>query len=233
MTEAWVQLVLGTAFFLAIHFGIAGTTLRDSLVVRLGEAGYLGAFSLLSGVGLAWMITGYLLAPYAHVYASGPGLRHATLLLTALGFVLVVSGLTTPNPTQVGSVGLLGESRGGEAARGVLRITRHPFLVGVGLWAVAHLLANGDAASLVFFGGFALLAFLGTLSIDRRKARLATPGWAEYAASTSIVPFAAVVSGRNELHLGELSWRPLLGLGVFVAALLLHTRVIGVSPLPS
>jgi uncharacterized membrane protein len=57
-----------------------------------------------------------------------------------------------------------------EPARGVLRITRHPVMWGVGLWAAVHLVANGDLASLLFFGGFLLTALGGAWHLDRRLA---------------------------------------------------------------
>ena len=52
-----------------------------------------------------------------------------------------------------------------------MRVTRHPFLIGVGLWAVLHLVANGDVASFIFFGAFAVTALAGTVSIDAKRRR--------------------------------------------------------------
>jgi uncharacterized membrane protein len=60
--------------------------------------------------------------------------------------LLVVIGLTTPNPTAFAQ-----EGRVGQPPQGIVRVTRHPFLTGVGLWALVHRIGNGDVASLVFF----------------------------------------------------------------------------------
>jgi len=75
---------------------------------------------------------------------------------------------------------------------GIVRVTRHPFLMGVGLWAVVHLVANGDVASFIFFGAFAVTALAGTVSIDAKRRHALGPGWRSFAAQTSIVPFAAI-----------------------------------------
>ncbi len=72
-----------------------------------------------------------------------------------LALFLLVGGVLIPNPSATGMTGVLDRL---EPARGVLRITRHPVMWGVGLWAAVHLVANGDLASLLFFGGFLLTA---------------------------------------------------------------------------
>ena len=72
-------------------------------------------------------------------------------------FVLVVLGLRTPNPTAVGMEGLAARS-----PEGIVRVTRHPLLIGIGLWALVHLVANGDVASFLFFGALAVTALAGS-----------------------------------------------------------------------
>src|SRR5499426_3217106 len=93
--------------------------------------------------------------------------------------LLVVIGLTTPNPTSV-----LQEGRLGQPPQGIVRITRHPFLTGVGLWALVHLIGNGDLASLVFFATWAIVALAGTVSIDGKRRRLLGAAWEPFAAQT-------------------------------------------------
>src|ERR1700738_5279716 len=60
----------------------------------------------------------------------------------------------------------------GSRRRGIVRVTRHPFLTGVGLWALVHLIGNGDVASLFFFATWAIVALAGTASIDAKRRRL-------------------------------------------------------------
>jgi uncharacterized membrane protein len=69
--------------------------------------------------------------------------------------LLFVGGLTTPNPTIAGKAFIDNEIA---PPSGVLRITRHPMMWAFGLWACSHLIANGDLASLLFFGAIAALA---------------------------------------------------------------------------
>ena len=100
-----------------------------------------------------------------------------------------------------------------------------PFL---GLWAASHIAARGDAAAVVFFGGFLVLALAGTWLIDRRKAAKLGDDWQRFAAVTSNVPFAAIIAGRNQFKLAEIGWwKILIGLAAYGVMLLLHHRLFG------
>jgi uncharacterized membrane protein len=126
------------------------------------------------------------------------------------------------------------EGRLAQPPEGIVRVTRHPFLTGVGLWALVHLIGTGDAASLVFFAVWAVVALAGTVSIDKKRRRLFGAAWEPFAAQTSIVPFAAIAAGRNRFSLGEIgAWR--WGIAIVAYALMLggHAHVIGVSPFPA
>jgi uncharacterized membrane protein len=104
----------------------------------------------------------------------------------------------------------------------------------VGLWALVHLIANGDVASLVFFATWAVVALAGTVSIDRKRRRLLGAAWEPFAAQTSVVPFAAVAARRNRFRLREIgAWR--WGIALVAYALMLggHSHIIGVSPFPA
>jgi len=225
------SLVLASVGFILIHIGISGTKLRDALVARIGDRSYLGLFSLLSIGLIVWMSRAYAAAPELEVWGTSDALRAVALVVVLVAFLFVLCGLTTPNPTSVGGEALLEHPQ--SAARGILRITRHPFLCGVALWSGMHLLVKGDWASLVFFGSLAAVALIGPSSIDRRRARLAGVGWPQFAAVTSVVPFVAIAQGRTRLALGEIGWwRLLLGIAVYGAFLYFHSTLFGVSALP-
>jgi len=130
----------------------------------------------------------------------------------------------------VGGEALLAEN---EPARGIQRITRHPFLWGVAAWALTHLIFNGDLASVIFFGSFLILAISGPFSIDRKRKKAFGDAWNRFAALTSNVPFLAIVEGRNSLRIGEIGWWRAI-LAVILYGLFLHFRrnLFGVSPLP-
>ena len=220
-----LNLIAASAYFLLIHFGVSGTRLRDGLVARLGEGPYRGMFALASVLGLVWMAYAYRHAPAVPTWGLVLGFRPAAYLLVLIAFIFVVIGLATPSPTQVGMESTL--TRGPDSARGMVRITRHPFLWGVALWALVHLIVNGDLASLVLFGSLLVLALAGTAVIDAKRRRGCGAGWMQFAAVTSNVPFAAILAGRNRLGpaLAEIGvWRPLVAIAVYALAFYLHAR---------
>ena len=145
-----------------------------------------------------------------------------------LALLLAVTGLTTSNPTIVGE-----EGRVARPPEGIVRVTRHPFLIGVGLWAVVHLIANGDLASFIFFGSLAVTALAGTVSIDAKRRRALGPAWQSFAAQTSIVPFAAIAAGRTRFKPNEIAaWQwvaAIITYGLFLGG---HSHIFGVSPFP-
>src|SRR5689334_16336867 len=119
------MLVLATAVFLLTHF-IASTPLRAALVRAMGEKRYRGLFVLAAFATLAWMIWAYARTP-AQALLWTP-LRHLPLAVMPFALILLAGGLVRMNPTAVGAERLLEEA---EPARGMIRITRHPFM-----WAV-------------------------------------------------------------------------------------------------
>jgi uncharacterized membrane protein len=136
--------------------------------------------------------------------------------------------LTTPNPTIVGAEHLFDRP---DCVRGVLRVTRNPFLWGAGTWAVVHVIGPGDVAGVLAFGSVAVLGIAGSVVLDRKKARRHPAAWRRFKERTSNVPFAAIAGGRQRLALGEIGWwRFALATALFGAALALHEPAFGVSP---
>jgi uncharacterized membrane protein len=224
--SAVLSLLLAAIFFAGLHLGVAGTTIRDRAVAALGESGYRVAFSLATVIGLAWLVMAYNRAPYIATWGSPEWWKPFAIILMFPASLLVVIGLATPNPTSIGQEGRLAQP-----LQGIVRVTRHPFLTGVALWALVHLIANGDAASFVFFAVWAIVALAGTVSIDRKRHRLLGAAWEPFATQTSIVPFAAIAAGRNRLSLSEVGiWRLVTAVVVYALMLGGHAPVIGVSP---
>jgi uncharacterized membrane protein len=142
-------------------------------------------------------------------------------------FSLIAGGVLTKNPAALGMEDTLDRP---DAVNGVLRITRHPVMWGMTLWATIHIIANGDIATLLFFGGFLLTALLGSLHLDRRMAATQGERWQRFVAVTSYIPFVAIISGRQSWSWVELR-RPIAwGLGLFGLFLLLHPYLFGVRP---
>lgn len=225
------SLIAAAVFFVLLHLLVSGTVLRGAIVTIIGEGAFMGLFSLASVAGLVWL--GWA---YGQARGTGPvywdlgsGGRHAAAALVLLAMLLIVPGLTTPNPTSVKQEGALEKPN---AVQGMLRITRHPFLWGVAIWALAHLLANGDLPGVILFGSMLALALFGTASIDAKRKRALGPRWDAFAAQTSGVPFAAVLSGKQKLSVGEIGlWRILLAVAVYAAVLWGHPFLFGVKPL--
>jgi uncharacterized membrane protein len=221
------ELIFAGVLFVVAHLGISSTPLRVVLVRALGQRGYLGLYSLLAVVTLVYLIMTFNGASHAQfLWAPSAALRHVAVAVMPLAFILLLGGFMVRNPTAVGQEA--GLATAGEGS-GVLRITRHPFQWSVVLWACVHVLANGDAASLVFFGSLGTLSLLGTFAIDAKKQRVAGADWTAFAKVTSNVPLAAVFAGHNRLVLREL-WLP-IGVGLLAYALVLwgHVYVSGVA----
>jgi uncharacterized membrane protein len=206
-------LLAATIVFLATHF-ITSTPLRPVIVNRIGEWPYRGAYSLIALITLVWMGWAYANAPREQLWV---GIREIPYLVMPLAFVLIACGYFR-NPTMVGAERLL---KSDDPARGMIRITRHPIMWGIMLWAAAHIVARGDVKSLIFFGGLLIVAALGTILMDARKS--GNPDWPRFAAVSSNVPFLAIAQGRNRIVWREIGWvRPAAGLAAFFLVLLVH-----------
>jgi uncharacterized membrane protein len=225
-----LALFAAALLFVAIHVGISGTAIRDRLTRAIGDRAYMVVFSVASVASIVWLINVYKTADYLPIIPQMNGWKALTDLLMLPAFLLVVIGLTTPNPTAFAQEKLVAQ-----APRGIVRITRHPFLMGVALWAFLHLVANGDLASILFFGSLFVTCAAGAPSIDAKRRRsLGGPAWDNFAGKTSVLPFAAIAAGRNQLALGEFGWwRPSAGLLAYVLFIGGHIHIIGVSPFPA
>lgn len=227
------MLITAAVTFLAIHLLIAGTRVRDAITGTIGERAYLGLFSLVSLVVIAWLAMSYTAAQASAgnrlLYDLGH-VRDLGIPVIAIAFLLGVPGLLMPNPTTVMQEGAASKA---DTVKGVLRITRHPFLWSVAIWSAFHLVANGNLASVIFFGTFLVLALFGTVSIDAKRKRKLGEAWSSFAAKTSNIPFGAIVSGRNTPKLRELlDWREGVALLLFLIVLFAHAHIFGVSPFP-
>ena len=221
------RLALAAFLWFAIHAFVAGSELRWLLARRLGEAGFRGFFSLLSVASLLFLIHAYRKASFYPLWFAPKPIHWLPLLTMPLVLLLIVGAFSVPNPTAAGAEQILERT---DAARGVLRITRHPFLWGVALWSGAHLLVAGHVAAILFFGSLCVTALRGTSSIDDKRRRTNKAEFARYSEVTSNVPLAAIVQGKNRLAWSEL-WVPALIAMLLMAVILrLHLRAFGYSP---
>ena len=227
MNSMYVILLLSSIALVVTHVVPSLPTVRSRIVNKIGESAFSGVYSLIAVACIVVMVWAFNRVPQDFLWVPGPGLRHIPALLMPLALLLVVSGMLTPNPATFGQEGQL---QAPTPASGIVRVTRHPFLWGTILWSVAHVLANGDIGSLMFFGGFFGLSVAGMIGLDKKRAAKYGDQWRKFADTTSSVPFAAIIGGRNTLILREIGWIKLIITAVVYFALLFgHHWLFGVS----
>jgi len=197
------------------HVGLAAV--RGRFVARLGEFGFIAFFYAVAAVTFAALVMYYA----EHRFEGAPGLaladisvlRWALIGVAVLGFMLTAPALIS-YPALPSA--LFGQPI--RSPRGIEKISRHPFFAGIGLFALAHALLATRLVGTVFFGGLVLLVVVGIWHQDRKLlARRGAP-YAAYLASTSAVPFAALLSGRQQLGWRELPFGALAaGFGLALA----------------
>jgi uncharacterized membrane protein len=155
-------LILGLILFLGTHsVRVLGEGPRSALQGRLGAGGYKGLYSLLSLAGLVLIVMGYGATrenPQI-VWIAPIWTRHVAALLTLVSFVLLAAAYVPGNAIK---------------AR-----LRHPMVLGVKVWALSHLLANGMLADILLFGSFllwAVLSFRAARGRDRAAGTVAPAG---------------------------------------------------------
>jgi uncharacterized membrane protein len=190
-------LVLGLVVFLGMHSFSMARGARAALIGRMGEGAYKGLYSLVSLAGIVLIAVGYgqyRAGGYIPVWDPPVWTRHLALLLVWVAFICFVAAYL---PGHI-------------KAR-----LKHPMLAGVKIWALAHLLANGDLGSILLFGSFLVWAVLARISAKRRDVAAQHGGTAAPAGIRNDV--LAVVIG-TAVYLAFVVW--------------LHPWLIGVPVLP-
>lgn len=183
------------------HVGLAMA--RPRLVARVGEIGFTAIFYVVASASFAALVTYYA----AHRFEGAPGLAFGSV--AALRWILMgtaVLGLVLATPGLIFYPRLPSALFGQpiRSASGIVKITRHPFFAGVGVFALAHVLLATHFVGTVFFSGLFLLVVVGARHQDRKLlARRGAP-YAVHLAETSAIPFAAIVSGRQRLDRHDL-----------------------------
>lgn len=230
MTGGLEHLFAATVAFVGGHFLLSSSPIRATLVSQFGERLFLTLYSAVMAILFAWMLFAYGDAPFEAIWDDVPLLEWLPAVVMPLALFLAVCGLTTPSPTMAGSDALMA---GRDPTQGVMRITRHPFLNGAALWAAAHLLANGDNASLILFGGLFILSAGGMWHIDKKKEAQHGADWGPVLLTTSAVPFLALIQKRTTFDWAGIGWvRTAVTVVIYVAFVWLHSLVFGVTAWP-
>lgn len=172
-------LITGLLIWSLVHlFPSLAPQARKTLSTKLGEMPYQGLFALCILLGLGMIIVGWRSALPTHIYLPVAALRHVAMLIVVCGFILMAAANFS-------------NSR-------IRQTIRHPQLTGVLLWAIAHLLANGDSRSVTLFSSIAVWSVISMITINRRdgtwqKASSVMPLYKELGIVVAGVVVAAIV----------------------------------------
>jgi uncharacterized membrane protein len=194
LLPAMSALIVGLVLFLGVHsVRIFAERWRTAQIAQRGEGTWKGLYSLASAVGLGLIVWGYGLArqdPVA-LWAPQPWARHLAALLVLVAFVLLTAAYVPKN--------------------GIRERVHHPMVLGVKVWALAHLLANHTLADLLLFGSFlvwAVLDFRAARARDRAGHITYAPGSTGATVITLVVGVAAYLVFALWLHAWLFGVRP-------------------------
>lgn len=180
-------MLIGFLILIAVHLLPAFPRRRQVLIDALGQGRYKIGYGLVALFGLGLVIWGKGSVAFTELYTPPIWAPHLAWTLMPVAFYLLVAAYYPGN---------------------IRRKLAHPMLWAVSLWALLHLVANGDLASVVFFGGFLLMAQILRLSANRRGAIAALQSW----------------SRKRDLMIG------VVALAAFAVVFLLHQTLFGVTP---
>ncbi len=186
-------LVAAIVIFFGIHLVPTMTGLRDRLIGRIGQSGYRVLFALLSTASLVLLIFAFTKAPVVTVWSPPDWARWVAIVLMLPAFIFLVAAYV---PGKIKAK------------------LKHPFLVAIKTWALAHLIANGDLASMILFASFLAYAVYDRISLKHRQ-------------ETRLIPIPASGPPLNDVVAVA------LGTVLYLVTLFwLHQLLIGVSPIP-
>lgn len=178
--------------FAGSHMALSATPVRSRLVTALGEWPFRGAYSLVSFATFLPLVWVYFqnkhAAPLLWSVPLNPLVLGLLYLGNALAFILIAGGYLSPSPAMVGMTKV--------RHRPLHDLTRHPLFMGIGLWGVMHLLPNGFAGDVAFFGGFVAFALIGAWHQDARLVKTRGDEYRQFLRDTPFLPF----TGRHTLR---------------------------------
>ncbi len=206
--------------FAGSHWLLSSVSVRQRLIAVLGDWPFRGLYSIVAFATFIPLVAAY----FAHQH-SGPWLWQIPLTMPVLwliylgmtvAFILLAAAFMRPSPGSV--------IPGAAAPRGAFRLARHPLFTAFALMGLVHLIANGSATDVVFFGGLAVYSLAGAWHQDQRKLALDTPGYRAFYEATPLLPFSR--PGRLQ-GLREMGPVPLVvGIGLTVLGALLPRRLV-------
>ncbi|MFM7348352.1 MAG: NnrU family protein, partial [Erythrobacter sp.] len=212
METALVTLTAANVAFVGSHFAMSHP-LRSAMVRALGAKGFQLAYTLVSFATLGWVALAFRAAPTGDLPGSGEAGWIAATLITWPAMILLAGSLVgnpaLPTPQA--------EAQARAEPKGVFRVTRHPMMWGIGLWAISHLVLFWSLRTTITAAAIGILALVGARLQDGKKQALMGEAWAEWESKTSYWPRwgqllsvgAVPLIGGTALWLGA-SWLHLL-----------------------
>jgi len=209
--NGWGWVAFWWVAFAGSHIALSSAGMRAKLIERLGAGPFAGMYSLVAlatFVPLVWVYWHNRHGgPQLWSMRTAPGAIPFAIILAAAGIAMIAGSFSQPSVTGM-------DPRAVTRAHGLTRITRHPLFMGLALWGAAHALVNGFLADVIFFGAFPVYGIIGAAHQDVRKQREDARRLRAFYDETSLLPFWAIITGRNRLELSEL---PLAALGIGAA----------------
>ena len=221
MKETAVIVVI-LLLFASSHMLLSSRTIRAGLVARLGDKRFLAAYSLVAIAIFVPLVYYYIThrhaGPLLWSVPDSVAVEFVLVLVNVIGAVLLVAGVMTPSPAALAGAPI-------DEPRGVHRITRHAVFMGMGIWALAHLVATGFASDIAFFGGIVAFVLVGSWHQDRRKLAGGDARFERFHAATPFIPFTGRAALRGLMELPPLA--VVIGIAVALVARYLHPSVGG------
>ena len=197
--------------------------IRENLVAKLGQWPFRGLYSVISFLTLGtaavlWWQNRHL-GPV--LWELNPWVeRGIALVIMLVAIEFIALSLANPSPASM--------LPGNNEPRGILRVTRHPMNMGLALFGLAHVLANGTVGDVAFFGAFVIVGVAGPFHMDARLKKERGEGFAEFCRQTSVIPFLAILQGRTKFRADEISFPLfLIGVIVYIVLVVFHGRFFG------
>ncbi len=226
MTEFIVSIFI----FVVAHLIPPIPSIRQRLINILGRRIYLIGYSILSLALLTWVISASRRASFFLLWEPASWQAMVAVIGMPLSFWFILAGLAEANLLSIS----LRRPKPAVSLPPIVTITRHPVLWGFTIWTATHVPPNGDAVSILLFATLTALAIAGFPLLDRRaRRRLGNEKWIEMSRSTSVVPFAAILTGKGKIRVdAAFMLQTGAAIGVYFWFLFQgHKILIGPSPL--
>ncbi len=220
----WLETALAFLVFFLSHSIPVQPLLKSKLVTRLGASGFSIAYSLLSLGTLYWLLLATSRAPFVELWQWQLWQNHVPIVAMLIALWIAAMSVGRPNPFSFG--GARNETFA-PAKCGLVKWIRHPLLIAMLIWSLAHIVPNGDLAHMLLFGSFSCFSLFGVWAVDRRKkTAMGLSEWSrlkqESRRQSELLPGMPFI---------EVATRTFFGLAAYAVLLFSHSFLFGVSPI--